>query len=432
MAEIHPFRALRYDIARVGALSDVIAPPYDVIDAALQDRLYKRSPYNAIRMELNREEAGDAPGRDRYARAVGYLRDWQRAGVLRADESPALYVYHQTFEVDGQAHTRKGFFARVRLERFGEGRIYPHEQTLSGPKADRLKLYEATGTQLSPIFGIYPDEAGKVLAAVEAGVRDRTPLEAVDHLGVVNRLWPVTDSRAHTVAQGLMAERPIFIADGHHRYETGIAYRDALAASGQLAGRDDPANFAMMMLVGMDDPGLIIQPTHRLIGGYPGLTEARLAEILAAEFDVAYEGEGPAGARKAWEEVQLWGDQDMLAFGTVTDGRWLTARLRSDETMDRLVPSQSADWRALGVSILHELVVKHLLKELGTPEFRYVHRLDEVIGDVAAKGCDLAALVPPATMEHVEAIASHQEKMPPKSTYFYPKILTGLVFNPLR
>ncbi|GIW89453.1 MAG: phosphatase [Isosphaeraceae bacterium] len=432
MAEIHPFRAIRYDVARVGALSQVIAPPYDVIDPALQDRLYQLSPYNAIRLELNRAESGDVPGRDRYTRAAAYLRDWLRAGILRPDDAPALYVYHQIFEVDGQSHTRKGFFARVRLERFGEGQIFPHEQTLSGPKADRLKLYESTGTQLSPIFGIYPDQGARVLAAVEAGIRDRTPLEATDHLGVVNRLWTVTDARIHTVVQGLMADRPIFIADGHHRYETGIAYRDALEAAGQLAGRDDPAHFAMMMLVGMDDPGLIIQPTHRLIAGYPGLTASRLAEILAAEFDVTFHGEGPSGARQTWDQIQLTGDQDTLGFGTTADGRWLTAHLRSHAIMEQLVPHQSPQWRALGVSILHELAVAHLLKDLGTPEFRYVHRLDEVIDDITQRGCDLAALVPPATMHHVQAIASHHEKMPPKSTYFFPKILTGLVFNPLR
>ncbi len=434
MAEIHPFRALRYDMTRVGALSDVVAPPYDVIDPALQQKLYDLSPYNAIRMELNRDEPGDSPDA-RYDRAAAFLRDWRKDGILREDPAPALYLYHQVFEVDGQTHTRKGFFARVRLEPFGTGQIFPHEQTLSGPKADRLKLYQATGTQLSPIFGIYPDSAGEILAAVEAGLRDRTPLESVDHLGVVNRLWPVADSQAHTLAQGLMTDRPIFIADGHHRYETGLAYRDALAAADQISGHDDPANFCMMMLVGMNDPGLIIQPTHRLISGFPGLTESTLAEQLAGEFDLAYEGTGPEGARKCWEEIQLWGDQDMLAFGTTADdGRWLTARLRSDATMDRLLPNQSADWRALGVSILHELVVKHSLKDAGngTSSFRYVHRLDEVIDDMAAKSCDLAALVPPATMEHVESIASNLEKMPPKSTYFYPKILTGLLFNPLR
>ncbi|MHC5542701.1 DUF1015 domain-containing protein, partial [Singulisphaera rosea] len=177
MPEIRPFRGVRYDIAQVGALSDVVAPPYDVIDSALQDRLYDASPYNIIRLELNREEAGDGAEQNRYTRAARFLKDWTREGVLRADEHPALYVYHQTFEVEGRTHTRKGFLARVRLEPFGQGKIFPHEQTLSGPKADRLALFNATKYNLSPIFGLYPDATAEVLCAVEAGLRDRTPLE---------------------------------------------------------------------------------------------------------------------------------------------------------------------------------------------------------------------------------------------------------------
>jgi uncharacterized protein (DUF1015 family) len=432
MPEIRPFRGVRYDLATVGALSDVIAPPYDVIDPALQARLYDQSPYNVIRMEFNREETGDAPGQDRYARAAGFLGDWQRSGVLRADQHPTLYLHEQTFEVEGQSFTRRGFFARVKVEPFGEGRIYPHEQTLAGPKADRLALYRATGFNLSPVFGLYPDEAGEVLAAVEKGRADRTPLEATDHLGVVNRLWPITDQRAHTVVQGLMADRSIFIADGHHRYETAVKYRDERAAAGEMSGPDDPANFVLMMLVGMSDPGLKILPTHRLVSGFPGLTRHDLAELLAGEFDISREEPGAFGARHAWQEVELWGDQDMLAFGTVADGQWLTARLRSDATMDRIVPDRSPEWRSLGVSILHELVLKHLLKTRGEASCRYVHLLSEVIDDVDAKGCDLACLVPPARMEDVQAIASNHEKMPPKSTYFYPKIQTGLVLNPIR
>jgi uncharacterized protein (DUF1015 family) len=229
-----------------------------------------------------------------------------------------------------------------------------------------------------------------------------------------------------------MTDLPIFIADGHHRYETAVKYRDELAAAGELSGPDDPANFCLMMLVGMSDPGLQILPTHRLVSGLAGLTSARLAELLAPEFEVEDFGEGPSGCRAAWQEIELHGDQDMLGFGTVADGRWLAARLRSDETMDKLVPAQSADWRSLGVSILHELVLKHLLGELGTAECKYVHLIDEVLDGVSSKSCDLACLVPPAEMGHVESIASNLEKMPPKSTYFYPKLLTGLVLNPIR
>jgi uncharacterized protein (DUF1015 family) len=432
MPDVRPFRGIRYDMARVGALSDVVAPPYDVIGPELQDRLYAASPYNIIRLELGRGEPGDTAEANRYTRAARTLKEWRRQGVLREDPHPSLYVYHQTFAVEGRTYTRKGFLARVRLEPFGQGRIFPHEQTLSGPKADRLALYSATGFNLSPVFGLYPDLDAEVIHAVEEGLKDRTPLEATDHLGVVNRLWPVLDQEAHTAAQGLMASRSIFIADGHHRYETGLKYRDDLAAAGNLAGPDDPAHFCLMMLVGMSDPGLLILPTHRLFSGFPGLTAETLGERLAPEFDVQEIGQGASACREAWGLIEAGGGQDTLGFGTVADGRWRIARLRSDATMDALCPDHSPDWRALGVSILHELVLKTLLGGLGTPSCRYVHLLDEVLQGTAAGDCDLACLVPAAGMEHVEAIASNLEKMPPKSTYFYPKLLSGLVLNPLR
>jgi uncharacterized protein (DUF1015 family) len=435
MPDVRPFRGVRYDVAQVGALSDVVAPPYDVIDTALQERLYQASPYNIIRLELNRPEPGDSETDNRYTRAAGFLRGWLRKGILRAEDQPALYLYEQAFEVEGRSHTRKGFLARVRLEAFGRGRIFPHEQTLAGPKADRLALYQATGFNLSPIFGLYPDANQDVLRSLESGLRDRTPLEATDHLGVVNRLWVVSDPETQTAVQGLMASRPTFIADGHHRYETGLKYRDTLAEAGQITGPDDPANFCLMMLVGMSDPGLLILPTHRLVSGFPGLTAEALIPRLEPEFEVRRVGEGEQGCRAAWEPIDRGGDQDVLGFGTVADGAWILARLRSDEAMDRLAPDHSADWRALGVSVLHVLVLDHLLATAGIgdgPTCRYVHLLGEVLADVATRGCDLACLVPPARMEHVEAIASNLETMPPKSTYFYPKLLSGLVLNPLR
>jgi len=432
MPEVRPFRGVRYDVARVGTLSKVVAPPYDVIDPALQDRLYQASPYNIVRLELNRAEPGDKEGEERYARAARCLRDWLRQGILRQDDHPALYVYHQTFEVDGVTYSRKGFLARVRLEPIGQGQIFPHEQTLAGPKADRLSLYHATGFNLSPVFGLYPDPDADVQRLIESAPHDHTPLAATDHLGVENRLWLVTDQETHTAVSGLMAGKPVFIADGHHRYETALKYREELAASGQSAGPDDPAQFCLMMLVGMSDAGLRILPTHRLVSGFPGLTADQLASRLAAEFEVRSCGAGEAGCLAAWEAIEQEGDQDLLGFGTIADGQWLLARLRSDAAMDRMAPEHSPDWRSLGVSILHVLVLDHLLVGLGQPSCRYVHSIREVMNDFAARASDLACLVAPASMNHVESIASNRETMPPKSTYFYPKLLTGLVLNALR
>jgi uncharacterized protein (DUF1015 family) len=434
MADIHAFRAYRYDLGRVGALSDVVAPPYDVIDPALQQVLYDRSPYNVVRLILNREEPTDTEADNRYTRAARFLREWQADDVLVQDSARALYAYHQDFEVEGRRHTRKGFLARVRLEPFGTGRIYPHEETLAGPKADRLRLFHATGMNLSPVFGLYPDPEGAVTAQLDAATRRALPLEATDHLGVVSRLWPVTDQHAVSAVTGLLGPRPVFIADGHHRYETGLRYLQDRRQAGEVRDDEAPANFILMMLVGMSDPGLLILPTHRLVSGLPGLTADRLAGVLAPHFRVEKVGQGEPGARDAWELIEADGGQDLLGFGTVADGVWQTARLHDREIMARLAADHSPAWRGLAVSVLHLLVLDHLLAQaLGTKgPCRYVHLLREVTEATAAKECQLAALVPPATMGHVEQIAGNLEKMPPKSTYFYPKLLSGLVFNPLK
>lgn len=430
MADIRAFRAFRYDLGRVGALRDVIAPPYDVIDPALQQALYDRSPYNVIRLILDQEKPTDTEADNRYVRAARCLRDWQQDGVLAQDSARSLYVYHQDFEVEGQRYTRKGFLARVRLEPFGKGKIYPHEETLAGPKADRLKLFQATAMNLSPVFGLFPDEAGEVQEKLDAAVGRALPLEAVDHLGVVSRLWPVTDQHVVSAVTGLLGPRPVFIADGHHRYETGLRYLEERREAGEVRDAESPANFILMMLVSMSDPGLIILPTHRLVSGIAALTAEQLRGLLAEHFQVETVGRGEKAARDTWELIQADGGQELLGFGTVADDIWQTARFRSGRLSAELAPQQSAAWRELAVSVLHVLVLGKLLS--GQPRCRYVHLTREVIEAVAAKECELAVLVPPATMQHVEAIAGNREKMPPKSTYFYPKLLSGLVFNPLK
>ncbi|HKB03843.1 MAG TPA: DUF1015 domain-containing protein [Gemmataceae bacterium] len=428
MADIRAFRGFRYDLGRAGALSDLVAPPYDVVDAGLQQALYDRSPYNAIRLELTRDEPGDTPTRNRYSRAAQTLSGWQNEGILRQDTLRNLYVVEQEFSVEGRTYQRRGFIARVRLEPFGTGRIFPHEQTMSGPKEDRLKLYRATGMNISPVFSLYPDPTNDVFGRVEPQLLRTLPLEAKDHLGVVSRLWPVTDERAVGSVLSGMADKPVFIADGHHRYETALKYLEEARAAGQVPNDEAPANFVMMMLVSMADPGLVILPTHRLVSGFPGMTAERLKAALSPHFTF----ERVASGREAWETIELDGSQTLLAFHTRSDGAWQTARFVNPALMAELAPDHSAEWRELAVSALHVAVLDKLLPTAvgGSPNCKYVHLLSEV--EDAIGTCDLAVLVPPAGMEHVESIAGNREKMPPKSTYFYPKLLTGLVFNSLK
>jgi uncharacterized protein (DUF1015 family) len=320
----------------------------------------------------------------------------------------------------------------VRLVRFGEGNIYPHEETMAGPKQDRLLLTQACRANLSQIFGLYPDPAGEVESVLQRAIAGKTPLEATDHLGVVHRMWPVTDVAAITALSHALGPKPVFIADGHHRYETACNYRDQLAASGKL-DPNHPANFVLMMCVGMQDSGMIVLPTHRLFRGVPDLASGDLVKALGDCFTTRIAGEGNDLAETVWQEIETEGQQGTLGFFTQRDERWVLARITESgrRRLAEVASDHSDDWRDLGVSILHRLVIDTLLaaKEVSKPT--YVHLVEEVVQGLETGNYPLAALVMPATLSHIEAMSTRQERMPAKSTYFYPKLLSGLVINPL-
>ncbi len=456
MPHIAAFRGLRYDLGHVGSLSDVIAPPYDVIDTALQEQLYAQSDYNCTRLILGQDEPGDDQAQNRYTRAAKFLKQWLRDGALFAESDPAVYVYHQEFTEEGQALVRRGFMCRTRLEPFGEGSIYPHEETHSGAKADRLKLWQHCQANLSQIFGLYPDPENTAQGLLEQAILGQTPLEATDHVGVKHRLWPVTDLRVIAEVTAAMANKPVYVADGHHRYETACNYRDQLAAelasSGEQLDSEHPANFVLMMCVSMSDPGMIVLPTHRLFRGLAPLTATELTEKLGDCFDTAPSGQGPGQALELWNTIAAEGQQSTLALYTAADAQWTVVRLNDAgrEKMAEVSGDHCADWQALGVSILHRLIMETLLADLspgGAPAPKYVRAIEEVVagleqGDSTGRDhtgqqgtggrFELAALVMPARLEHIRAISNASERMPAKSTYFYPKLLSGLVFNPLR
>ncbi len=433
MPEIQAFRGLRYDLKHVGSLSQVVAPPYDVIGAELQSQLYKAHPANVIRLILNRDEPGDDNSNNRYTRAAKFLRNWRSEGVLASEPQPAVYVYHQSFQYAGREYTRQGFMARCRLERFGEGRIFPHEETMSGPKQDRLLLTRACKANLSQVFGLYPDPSSAAEPILANAIAGRPPLEATDHLGVAHRMWPI--SEPDTIAQlaAVLSPQPLFIADGHHRYETACNYRDELAAASGPLPSDHPANFVMMMFIAMNDPGLIVMPTHRLFRGLPALNSTTLAQALSPFFATRVAGEGSDLAPRVWKEIESAGDQGALGLFTQADERWTVARL-TDEGVRRMAEvarDHTADWQGLGVALLHRLLIDSLLAAKSLPKPRYVHLVDEVVEGLETGEFPLAALVMPATVEHIRRISQHGERMPAKSTYFYPKLLSGLVINPL-
>lgn len=442
MPQTAPFAALRYNLDHVGSLSDVIAPPYDVIDPALQESLYKQHPANVIRIILNRVEPGDT-GDEKYERAAKFVKQWKSEGVLKLEDKPAYYVYHQQFTHEGKTVNRRGFMGRVRLQRFGEGNIYPHEETHPKAKVDRLKLTTATKQNNSQIFGLYPDPANEVIELLDKATAGVNPIEATDHLGVKHILWPVTDSSVAAQVSELMEDRPMFVADGHHRYETACNYRDQLIEENGSIPDDHPANYVMTMLVGMSDPGMIVLPTHRLLRGTERFTSAEIIERLSGAFDCEAITGGLEAANHVWEEMESADQQGWIGIYGVEDESWVLCKANEGATakMTELAANQSDDWRGLGVSLLHRLVIEDLLGGKGHPKPTYVHEVSEVIDGMQGKGSQaesdsdepytLAALVMPAKLGHVETISLHKERMPAKSTYFYPKLLSGLTFNPL-
>ena len=450
MPTISALRGVRYDLGHVGSLSDVVAPPYDVIDPELQQQLYDRHPNNIVRLILGQDEPGDNDSHNRYTRAARHMKQWLRDGVLFPEAQPAVYVYHQRFTTDdGVEHTRRGFMCRVRIEPFGTGNIHPHEETHGGAKADRLKLWQHCRANLSQIFGLFPDEENAAQELLEQAAMGVTPLTATDHLGVDNTLWPIADGEAIAALQSILADKPAYIADGHHRYETAIAYRDQLAAEhgGELPA-DHPANYVLMMCVSMSDPGMLVLPTHRLFRGLPAITSDELSARLGESFACQPAGSGLDHALELWPEIEIEGEQGTLGFYTAEDDAWTVARVTDAgrARMSQVAGEHSADWQSLGVSLLHRLVVDTLLDAPNLPAPKYARKLDEIPNDLRAGDSagrdltgqqgtggrfELAALVMPATLDHIRAISHHGERMPAKSTFFYPKVLSGLVINPL-
>jgi uncharacterized protein (DUF1015 family) len=454
MPTISAFRGIRYDLGHVGSLSDVIAPPYDVIDPELQQQLYDKHPHNVTRLILGKDEPGDSDANNRYTRAATYMKQWTRDGVLFTEAQSSLYLYHQRFTTDdGEQHIRRGFMCRVRVEPFGSGNIHPHEETHGGAKADRLKLWTHCRANLSQIFGLFPDDTNEAQTLLDTAAMGIPPLSAVDHLGVESQLWPISDSETVTKLTAIMAGKPIYIADGHHRYETAVAYRDQVAAQykeehGTELPTDHPANYVLMMCVSMSDPGMLVLPTHRLFRGVPPMTAAQLVAKLGSCFECEGAGTGPDRALELWPEIEAEGEQGTLAFYTAEDDTWTLARLTADgmAKMAEVASDHSDDWQSLGVALLHRLVMDNLLGLPSLPAPKYARKLDEIpsdlrTGDSAGRDLtgqqgsggrfELAALVMPATLDHIRAISNHGERMPAKSTYFYPKLLSGLVFNPL-
>ena len=434
MATIRPFRALRYNTRDPLSVALVTAPPYDCITPEEQDELYRTHPHNIVRLILGKESSGDDERNNKYTRAADLMAKWRNAGILSRDSEPALYFYQQEFEVEGKSYCREGFLARVGLEEFGTGKVFPHEETMPGPKADRLKLMRATRTNLSPIFGLFPDVENAVTKCFHHANLCEPIAQTVDGNGVVHRLFGCSNPALVERVTSMMAEKPLFIADGHHRYETALAYRKELQAAGETIGPEHPASFVLMLCVSMHHPGLAILPTHRVLHGLPGLTTDSLRAATEEHFTWQEFIGAEATSTRLWENLKAARGH---AFGLWTrdTSKAFILTLKDIKVMDRLAADHSKPWRRLEVAILERvLLAGDLPKAVDSIDGlrrSYVHLAQQAFDAVHEDGADAALVLRPLPVQSLQDVAQEGERMPAKSTYFYPKALSGLVINPL-
>ncbi|HTB50564.1 MAG TPA: DUF1015 domain-containing protein [Solirubrobacteraceae bacterium] len=417
MADIQPLRALHYDQSLVGALTDVTAPPYDVIDAEQREQLLRRSPFNVVAVDLPKGEP------DPYATAGELFEAWQLQGVVVRDPEPALWAHTQTYTgPDGQTRTRKGFFCRVRIEGYGPGRVRPHERTHPGPKEDRLRLMRTTRANLSPIFSLYSDPANAAWKALEPATESAPWGEVTDSDGTAHKLWRVTNQQAIATVQEATREVELLIADGHHRYETADTYAEEL-------GGDGEHRYMLMCLVALEDPGLTVFPTHRLVRGLDRKRQEALRETLRRDFEIA---------EVASEQLAPEPGTGPLEIGYFDAHHQQPYRLtlKDQAIADAALPNFSEAYRSLDTGVLEALLLKRALglSDDDISHFNglfYARSTEEAVALVRSGEYDAAFLMRPTPVAQVRDVAARGENMPPKSTFFYPKLLTGLLFNPL-
>ena len=408
MAEIAPFHGLRYDEKVVGDLANVIAPPYDVISPARQDELYARSPYNIVRVELSKAQPGDDEMHNRYERAKSALEEWTEKGALRIDYTPALYLYDHHFPFRGRRLRRRGFFGALRLYDWGRGIVRPHEQTFAGPKQDRLWLLRATRTNVSPVFTLYDDASGEISRYLEDAIAHGPAQLVADVRDGDERhlLFRMDDRYAVRRITDAFAERRLYIADGHHRYETARDYFREQQEAGRIEVDNDTSAFVLTYLAAMQDDGLLILPTHRVIRGAAGEIERALERSFA---------------RHPVDAGALEDQQPPLAVAL--DSQLAALEPTDVKRLEQLPPS----WRDLPVAQAEELLVRPA-REAGA-DVTYTHELDDALA--AAKRGAVSVLLRGVSAETIKRVADEWERLPQKTTYFYPKVPTGLVLRPL-
>lgn len=430
MVRIAPFRGVFYNPKKIRDLSKVITPPYDVISKEEQEKLYRKSPYNFVRLDLSQEP-------DSYAAVAELFRAWQAENVFQRDDVPALYFLTHRFSLKtSEIKERQGFFALTQLEEFSSGNIRPHEKTLAAPKEDRLKLMLASHAQLSPIFALYSQPKQSINRILGQHVEGVAPfIEVTQDNGEECRLWRIVDSELIREIQREMKDQTLLIADGHHRYEATLNYRNHIRNQrGQWSG-EEAFNYIMVYCANINDKNVVILPTHRLVRGYAPQPFLQLEEALQKYFYLEQYPKTPEG--KGWflKALKTGGKkQRLIGASFKRDPRYLILRLKNKRIMQRLAKELSAPLRELDVSTLHLLILETILgltpeQQTSGDNIRYSQDEELVLQAVEKEDTQAAFILNPPKAEEILTIAAQGDKMPQKSTYFYPKLISGLVIN---
>ena len=423
MAEIRPFRALRFDTEKAGKIEELVCPPYDIISETQRQGYLAENENNIIRLELPK-------GEEPYKTAGEVLNKWLAEGILKQDSEEAVYIYEEEFSINGIHAKFKGCIVRVKIEEFSKGVVLPHEETLSKAKEDRFNLMKATNCNFSQIYSLYMDSEHKIVNRLDKLSEGKPEIELTDGDGVTHRLWIVTDKDEIKTICGDFADKKLYIADGHHRYETALNYRNYCRENGIGNGGED---YVMMMLVDMEHDGLVVLPTHRLVRDLPSFDKEKILSDCREYFEVTEESD----VNKAESKLKELYDKGKKAFAFYSGGNGYDLLVLKDENVTaELLPEKSKASQGLDVTVLHTLVLEKIFGKYAENmakqiNLTYTRLFEEAVESVKTGKAQCSFILNPTRVTEIRDVAAAGEKMPQKSTYFYPKLITGLVMNKL-
>lgn len=418
MANVIPFNGILYNPQKVHA-DDTTAPPYDIVTPESKDELYKKSPYNIVRIDFGKDEDGDNEEENRYTRASGFLSSWLDENILIHDRQPSFYCYEISYVINGEPKKTRGFLGAVKIEELGSGKIHPHEMTYSKPKSDRLNILKYCQANTSPIFSLYSSREKMTSSILATTIKEKPFIEAVNGDGFIHRLWRINDRASIDAIVKEISDKDIFIADGHHRYETSLKFKKEMEEKGLAVTGEEPFNYTLMFLANMEDDGLTLLPTHRIIEVDSNIN---IKETLKKYFDIKKITSGEMSEEQARQQMFDMMKKKVHSFGlflTNSNNYYLLSVNGSKIELD--LPECL---RNLDVTVLHKLIFEKLLK---IEHYEYEMAADIAVERARKGSFEAVFFLNPTNVKDVKEVALAGQRMPPKSTYFYPKLLTGMV-----